>query len=43
MTLTRDFGEKFSRKVTSGQITEEKLHATNAFLWEKDSAFCFNV
>ncbi len=43
MTWTRDFRKKFSRKVTSGQITEEKLYATNAFLWEKYSAFCFNV
>jgi hypothetical protein len=29
--------------VTSGQITEEKRYATNAFLWEKYRAFCFNV
>jgi hypothetical protein len=29
--------------VTSGQITEEKLYATNAFLWEKYRAFSFNV
>jgi hypothetical protein len=43
MTWTRDFGKKFSRKVTSGQITEEKLYATNAFLWEKYRVFCFNV
>jgi hypothetical protein len=42
-TWTRDFVEKFSRKVTNGQITEEKLYATNAFLWEKYRAFCFNV
>ncbi len=37
------FGKKFSRKVTSGQITEEKLYDTNGFLWEKYRAFCFNV
>jgi hypothetical protein len=43
MTWTRDFEKKFSRKVTSGQITEEKLYATNVFLWEKYRAFCFNV
>ncbi len=27
--------KKFSRKVTSGRVTEEKSFATNAFLWEK--------
>ncbi len=29
--------------MTSGQITEEKRYATNAFLWEKYRAFWFNV
>jgi hypothetical protein len=43
MTLTRNFGKKFSQKVTSGQITEEKSYATNAFLWEKYRIFCFNI
>ncbi len=27
--------KKIFRKVTSGQITEQKCYATNAFLWEK--------
>jgi hypothetical protein len=26
--------QNFSLKVTSGQITEEKSYATNAFLWQ---------
>jgi hypothetical protein len=26
--------KKFSLKVTSGQITEQKYYATNAFEWE---------
>jgi hypothetical protein len=34
---------KPSQKVASGQITEEKHYAINAFLWEKYRAFCFNV
>jgi hypothetical protein len=29
---------EFSRKVTSGQITEEKQSNTNAFLWQKFSS-----
>ncbi len=41
-TWTRDFWKKFSRKVTSGQITGENVYDFNAFLWWKFSAFCFH-
>jgi hypothetical protein len=34
---------KFFRKVTSGEITEEKSNAVNAFLWENISDFRFYV
>jgi hypothetical protein len=40
---TRDFWKKFFRKVTSGQITREKVYDFNAFLWEKFCAICFHV
>jgi hypothetical protein len=43
VTWRGDIGGKISRKVASGQITEEKNNAINAFLWEKYRAFCFNV
>jgi hypothetical protein len=35
MTLRGAIGQKFSQKVISGGIIEEKIYATNAFLWEK--------
>jgi hypothetical protein len=34
MTIARDICKKLSQKVTSGQITEENIYTTNAFLWE---------
>jgi hypothetical protein len=43
MTWRGDIWGKISRKVASGQITEEKHYVINAFLWEKYRAFCFNI